>query len=95
MTEQERKDKAMEFWCSSKVSERVGYLAGRWADEKEYEDIAEYQKNLQELANKYGIKILSMTKRPFGFIFVVIGFETVEYQYKAPLSGSWSYKRIK
>lgn len=50
------------------IQQTVEYLAARWADESECEDIREYQavieKNLPE-----GFKLVKMTKRPFGFHF--------------------------
>ena len=52
------------------VSDFVENLASRWQHEKEYEDIAEYQKVIQQLLPK-GFVITAMTKRPFGFKFKI------------------------
>ena len=56
------------------VGDRLAYLAGRWADEKEYEDIKDYQENLQKLVGDQ-FKITSITKRPFGFKATIEGIE--------------------
>lgn len=52
------------------IQELMEYLHGRWCDEYEYEDINDYGipiiKKLPE-----EIKFLKMTKRPFGFRFVI------------------------
>lgn len=45
-------------------------LARRWSDEKEYEDIKDYEKVIADKLPKE-IKIAKMTKRPFGFEFTV------------------------
>jgi hypothetical protein len=45
-------------------------LAARWADEKEYEDIADYRKVIEsELVamNATDVEITKMIRRPFGF----------------------------
>lgn len=45
-------------------------LASRWADESQYEDIAEYGKLIaKELPE--GFTLVKMTKRPFGFTFSI------------------------
>lgn len=44
-------------------------LYGRWLDEKDYEDINDYQAPIQRVADDFGITVLKMTKRPFGFHF--------------------------
>lgn len=45
-------------------------LYARWQDEKEYEDIADYGKVIaKELPARF--KLEGMTKRPFGFKFVL------------------------
>ncbi len=50
------------------AQETMCNLAGRWQDESEYEDIADYQKVIEPLAAKHGLKIVRMQKRPFGVI---------------------------
>ncbi len=46
-------------------------LASRWADEKEYEDIADYRdvlrRTLDDIEDAAGMEITKMLKRPFGF----------------------------
>lgn len=46
-------------------------LRDRWADEKEYEDIKDYQEVVQKLIVNY--PILKMSKAPFGFVINVQG----------------------
>lgn len=41
-------------------------LASRWLDEYQHEDIADYMAPLQPLAERCGVELLKMTKRPFG-----------------------------
>lgn len=55
------------------VSERVGYLHGRWQDEREYEDFAEYEKAMRAVVPA-GYTLLRATKRPFGFHFRIEAF---------------------
>jgi len=45
---------------------KLAAFAERWSDEREYEDIAEYQKAVQALLPE-GAVIERMSKRPFGF----------------------------
>jgi hypothetical protein len=47
--------------------ELLGTLAARWVDEREYEDIEDYREVLQSKAPF--VKVLKMSKRPFGFVF--------------------------
>lgn len=48
-------------------------LYGRWLDEKEYEDFADYETVMREkfdsIPPEYGLRFVKGTKRPFGFIF--------------------------
>ena len=60
-------------------------LAERWLDERQYEDIKDYKVALQKIADKYGIKIDKMLKRPFGCSFVL---ESVRYTVKVKFSGA-------
>lgn len=53
-----------------RLQECMEYLSCRWADEKEYEDIAQYQKYIEtELAtiDATDVAITKMIRRPFGF----------------------------
>ena len=45
-------------------------LYGRWQDEKKYEDIADYGKNIAA-ALPDGFTLTKMTKGPFGFEFTI------------------------
>ena len=53
--------------------ETFGYLYNRWLDEKDYEDINDYQLPLNAIAQKFGVTILKMNKKPFGCDFTVDG----------------------
>lgn len=53
--------------------DKFGYLYNRWMDEKEYEDIKDYQLPLNPIAKKFGVTILKMNKKPFGCDFTVDG----------------------
>ena len=92
MEDVERRRKASQFW--SACEETMGSLVGRWSDEKEYEDFNEYRIPLDKIAAKHGISITSMSKRPFGCKFVVVGQEHVPYQMSITLSGDYSYKMV-
>lgn len=59
------------FWTSfnEQLADLFFALKERWECEKEFEDINEYGKALENngLLPKCGGKIIAMTKRPFGF----------------------------
>ncbi len=69
-------------------------LAGRWADEKEYEDIADYrgviQRRLEGIEDAAGIEITKMLKRPFGF---ECNFRGAKYRVTSGARG-YGYNRI-
>jgi hypothetical protein len=44
----------------------LGYLYGRWQDEKEYEDIKDYG---EAFTKRTGYPIIRMLKRPMTFVF--------------------------
>jgi hypothetical protein len=58
---------------SKSVGQTMVNLAERWQDERQYEDIKEYQKVLQKSADTFGITLDGMTKRPFGCTFILDG----------------------
>ena len=88
MNTQETPEALAFFKASQRVME---VLWERWQDEGRYEDINEYAKPLQPIANKAGVKIVKMTKRPFGCIFAV-----GEKQFALTCnSRAYEYKRIK
>ena len=62
------------FHGNDELHEKAAYLACRWLDEKDYEDIREYQKVLEKLVPDY-VTITKMTRRPFGFRFMIDGRE--------------------
>ena len=80
---------ALDFF--EKAVEIITNLYIRWQDEKEYEDINNYQKPLQKLADACKVRITKMTKRPFGCQFAV-GDKVFKLCMTAK---SYSYKRIK
>lgn len=43
----------------------VAYLAERWADEKQYEDFADYIKEMKQQVEAKGFTFVAATKRPF------------------------------
>ena len=63
----------------------------RWQDEKDYEDIADYAAPLKPIADKAGVVIIKMNKRPFGCDFTVSG-KTFRLSLNA--RGTLAYKRI-
>ena len=72
------------------VADTTGYLYERWLDEKDYEDINDYLPVVAKIADEFGVSIVKMTKRPFGFHFTVDGRT---YAMCATLR-TISYKRI-
>jgi hypothetical protein len=68
----------------------VGYLYIRWQDEKEYEDINDYGKPVQEALEKIGGKLISMHKKPFGFTY-----ELADFQYRVRHTAKeYSFARV-
>lgn len=51
--------------------ERLGYLYGRWQDEKEYEEWSDYAMVMQKMAEPLQplFRIIRYSKRPFGIVF--------------------------
>jgi len=76
-------------FCNN-AEKTMNYLYARWLDEKEYEDINDYRKPLEPIAQSCGVIITSMNKRPFGCTFTVAG---KTFQLFAN-SKSYGYKRI-
>lgn len=73
------------------VAPMVAQLAGRWLDEKDFEDINDYgnviRGNLPE-----GFTLSAMTKRPFGFKFS-IGTDAT-YHMTVTARGAAQWKRV-
>lgn len=86
---QDQSQSASDFINAS--ADRLGYLACRWQDESKYEDIKDYQKNLQTIADKYGVIIVKMIKRPFGCDFTADGRR---FRYICTATGRISYCRV-
>jgi len=70
--------------------EKMGYGYSRWLDEKDYEDINEYAVLFETFIKEVGGKLVSMTKRPFGFKCNIGGFI---FHYKVS-SGYYKYEYI-
>lgn len=68
-------------------------LAGRWMDEKKYEDIKDYAARIKKDLPS-GFTIVKMTKRPFGFYFSHASMPDAVYQYFIK-SDSLGWTRIK
>ena len=49
------------------MGERLIYLYSRWQDEREYEDWADYAKEMAKTAAQSGFVAIKTAKRPFGF----------------------------
>ena len=76
-----------------KLAPCLQHLTFRWADEFEFEDIAEYRKVIEKklaAIKANGCKITKMTKRPFGFECSFMG---AKYRVKCG-ARSMSYVRI-
>ncbi len=58
------------------IKNTAANLADRWRDEEEYEDIGDYKKVLQEVSTPFKVQVLTMTRRPFGFTFIMEGNPT-------------------
>ena len=55
----------------TKYGTLLGNLWGRWQDEKEYEDWADYAKVMKDA---FGDMFVKATKRPFGVVLKIDGF---------------------
>lgn len=71
--EQRANDAARKLY--REIERTMIYLYGRWQDEHEYEEIADYAKPLKEACDKAGATDIHMTKRPFGFRCNIGGFK--------------------
>jgi hypothetical protein len=69
MSTEAARELVREFGRSAAV-DRLGYLAGRWSDEKEYEDFKEYEVEMKKMMpDKF--TFVKGTKRPFGVNFKI------------------------
>lgn len=73
------------------AAKTMAYLVARWSDEGQYEDINEYVKSLEPIAEQAGVKIIRMTKKPFGCKFSV---NDVIFQISITLGGRYAYRRL-
>ena len=69
----EPSERASAFFRAISQSDIINYLYWRWRAEKGYEDINDYQKPLEGTAKEFGVVIVKMNRRPFGFNFVADG----------------------
>jgi hypothetical protein len=86
------KKKSIEFNETAKaiwksLNKTMGYLAGRWADEKSYEDINDYRKEIDKKLRPFKVTVASMSRSPLGFTFKLDG---VVYQIRMSDSGRYS-----
>lgn len=59
------------------IADRMDYLASRWQDEREYEDIAEYGEAISaDIAKVSGVSFVRMSTHPFG---PVVAIEELEF----------------
>jgi hypothetical protein len=87
--EEQTSQNALKFFNLAETE--FSYLYQRWQDEKEYEDIRDYQKPLDSIARPCGVVITKMNKSPFGCNFTVDG-KTFAVKITAT---KYSYIRIK
>ena len=73
------------------LQNKMIYLAGRWWDEQEYEDINDYAAHLMGQLPA-GFTLTKMTKRPFGFYFTL---ETGAVYHYYVTSRTIGWKRVK
>lgn len=76
---------------SAAMHENFDYLAGRWEDEKEYEDITDYASHIMKFLPD-GFILTKMSQRPFGFYFT-IGNGAVYFYYATSKTVGW--KQVK
>jgi len=87
--EQKRKETALKLY--NDLNGIMNNIYERWLDEKEYEDINEYAVLFQPKVEEVGGQFIGMTKKPFGFKYVL-----EDATYHVYVSGStYGYKRIK
>jgi len=60
------------FVAAPSFHKLLGYLWGRWQDEKGHERIADYAIPIRGVLPE-GIELVKMNKRPFGFVFRIVG----------------------
>lgn len=73
------------------LEDLIVYLSDRWADERKFEDIADYQAVIEKRLPA-GIVITKMLKRPFGFTWQIGDFEG---NLKITAGGRYSWSRTK
>jgi hypothetical protein len=90
--DQQRAKEVSEIFCA--LERCMCYLSERWADEREYEDIADYKGRIEVTLSDLkivGFTITKMIRRPFGFIATYKG---AEYKFKAG-ARCYEYARTK
>lgn len=69
-----------------KLASVVYRLKDRWADEREYEDFADYETIVKERFEKSGIKVTKVTKT---FAITTSGGVTFKFYSTGKVSSSW------
>jgi hypothetical protein len=90
--DKQRAKEVSDIFCA--LEECMCYLSNRWADEHEYEDIADYKSRIEAELSELkvdGFAITKMTRRPFGF---VASYKGAEYKFKAG-ARAYEYTRTK
>ena len=75
----------------NKITDLMIQLYSRWLEESKYEDISEYQKVIERHVTDR-IKVVGMSKRPFGFKFTIDDNDGVFGMFIK--SNQFSWKRI-
>lgn len=57
-----------------KVGDTLANLYGRWLDEREHENFADYAKVMADMCQTFDCKFIKASKRPFGFTIQPNGF---------------------
>ena len=89
------KTQACKWFEMLTATQLLDNLYGRWLDESEYEDIAQYGAALNNSAEPFGLVVTKMTKRPWGCYFED---RDTHAQYRLKVSGtstvSVSYAKV-
>ena len=75
----------------------LGNLYGRWLDEREYEDFADYEAVMKKtVGNVKGVTFVKGNKRPFGFTIQIVHDDIwVDYRYALDSKGYFTRQRGK
>ena len=75
----------------------LGNLYGRWLDEREYEDFADYEAVMKKAVGEIkGVTFVKGNKRPFGFTIQIVHDDIwVDYKYALNAKGEFMRQRGK